>query len=155
MLLVWISSAVAGLILRKRGGIGIVAVLLIGVVTTGIAVNSNRAFAEFQHPIGPEQTVNIYGPSTYPFTILMYHDFEARSFYYQITIGGLDGQPVFTSEVMDDQSEFMHLQGFSIRLLLGAIGLIPLVVALYIWTVLYVHSHSMNKEHEIIAEDTI
>ncbi|MHA1907079.1 MAG: hypothetical protein ACW98Y_07280 [Candidatus Thorarchaeota archaeon] len=83
-------------------------------------------------PLGDDEALRVFSPAAYPFSIQQYRDYENRLFSYAIAIGWPEGTLIIQRRIMDDQSEFIHMEHYSSGLSLGLILLAGMITSVAI-----------------------
>lgn len=113
-----------------------------GTILVEIPLGSNPVI--FHSPV-----MRVMPPTTFPFTMQQYRDYDLNQFYYRIVIGWPDGIPIYEGGPMDDQSEYIHLAHLQTTILLGAyvfVGQLAILALIYI--------HHLRKQARGIQDST-
>ena len=111
-------------------------VIVIGVVTVVVTVLTASLGPIIDYPLGSNQALRVFLPTTYPFTMQQYRNYDASSFYYRIVVGWPDGVQIYSHEPTPDQGEFIRIQHFLTTAVLSgyvAIGLLVSIPIIIVW----------------------
>lgn len=120
MIFVVLACAVAWKRLQGKLDQRVVCITIIAVLVAGMTVVTAGSIPVVSIPAGPNQELRVMSPTSFPFTMQQYRDYDSDQFYYRIVIGWPDGIPIYEGVANDDQSEFIHLAHLNIALFLGA-----------------------------------
>ena len=87
-------------------------------------------------PLRANEALRTFSPIAYPFCIQQYRDYTAKLFSYALILGWPEGIPLIQLALLDDQSEFIHIQHYFSGLILGIILLLWVVLLVGILTVI-------------------
>ena len=79
-------------------------------------------------PFGENEAIRAFSPVAYPFCIQQYRNYDAHLFSYAVIFGWPEGTPLLQFALLDDQSEFIHVQHYLSGLTLGLLLLLVVIV---------------------------
>ncbi|MFW9954351.1 MAG: hypothetical protein ACFFD3_07345 [Candidatus Thorarchaeota archaeon] len=111
-----------------------VVLLAVGLLSSYIVAVLASILPILDIPLENNEAIRVFSPAAFPFSIQQYRNYDAGLFNYTLSLGWPQGFPLIQSPIMDDQSEYIHFQHYSIGLTLGLILLLGVVL-----TVLALH----------------
>ncbi len=97
-------------------------IVVISVIASGIVVLITNPTLSYD--IDENQTLSIYSPTTYPFTVQQSHDWSTSEISVRVVLGWPDGFLLLVSESIPYQSEYIILSVFETVVGVAIVGLL-------------------------------
>lgn len=133
---------------RKRTRTRLPVVVLVAILAVPASSGLGSIWPAIELWTDSQARTLIFPPACFPFTIISFHDFDARLFNYRIVLGWPDGVPVLVLPTEDDQGEFMTIQHLTCAVILtqlasfAALAAVAGILALEAGVVLWKRSRS-------------
>jgi len=130
--------------LRRRPPLVRASVVAVALLASVLTAWTSISVLISRQPVGPNQEVTFFAPTSFPLSMVGYHDFAARQFNYRMVLGWPDGWTLWGGQLTDDQSEFMKLQRYEMAALFAitsfaaaSLTILALVAANYVGPLLF------------------
>ena len=128
LLIVIVTVVVAWLLAGESITEKVVVPLSVGLVISYIVAVMASFPPILYIPLSEDEAIRVFSPVAYPFCIQQYRNYDANLFSYTVSFGWPEGFPILKLGLMDDQSEFIHVQhylsGLSLGLLLFLVAIV-------------------------------
>ncbi|MHA1135568.1 MAG: hypothetical protein ACTSSE_03700 [Candidatus Thorarchaeota archaeon] len=88
-------------------------------LVAGIVLVSSSIGPILEIPAESEQTIRVFAPTAFPFTLQQHRDYNNNMFHYEIVVGWPDGLTIYETIPMDDQGEFILQRHIQTTVVLG------------------------------------
>jgi hypothetical protein len=102
---------------------------VLGFLTLVVTVVTGAFLPIVDVPIDSDQTLRVFPPTTFPFTMQQYRDYSTDQFHYRIVLGWPDGYPVYELESEDDQGHLIRQQHIQCAVELGSYMLVGVLLS--------------------------